>query len=187
MTCRQRILKMFYPLLMRTNMNKKIRTSHVEPQVSIHSLEMELNDGSCLKMGKISQKKILIVNTAGDCGYTAQYRELQSLFEQYSDRLMIIAFPSNDFKEQESGSDHAIGEFCRIHFGVSFPVVKKSTVIKSKQQHPVFRWLCNKNQNGWNDGNPDWNFTKYLIDESGNLKGVFGPGVSPMDLKSYLN
>jgi len=94
--------------------------------------------------------------------------------------LEIIAFPANDFKEQEKGPDEAIAAFCSINYGVSFPLVKKSIVIKGVAQHPVFRWLTDKGLNGWNDKPPSWNFAKYLVNEEGVLTHYFEPAVSPL-------
>ncbi len=126
---------------------------------------------------------MLLINTASDCGYTGQYKELEKLYQQYKQRLMIIGFPANDFKEQEKGSDEEIAEFCRINYSVTFPLMKKSTVVKSPEQNPVFQWLTDKNKNGWNNQPPTWNFSKYLVNEEGILTSYFDPSISPV---SYL-
>lgn len=131
-------------------------------------------------MQSLQGKKILLVNTASNCGYTGQYSELQQLSEQYADKLAVIGFPANDFKEQEKDGDDAIAQFCQVNFGVQFPLARKSSVVKGLQQNAVFAWLSNKQQNGWNDQAPSWNFSKYLIDESGTLTHYFGPAVSPL-------
>jgi glutathione peroxidase len=102
------------------------------------------------------------------------------LYQRFSNKLEIIAFPANDFKEQEKGNDEEIAQFCKVNFGVTFPLAKKSVVVKSADQNDIFKWLTNKNQNGWNDQPPSWNFSKYLLNEQGELTHYFGPSVSPL-------
>jgi glutathione peroxidase len=103
------------------------------------------------------------------------------LSKQYKDKLVVIGFPANDFKEQEKGTDAAIAEFCKKNFGVTFPLMQKSVVIKSPLQNPVFQWLTDSARNGWNNKNPTWNFSKYLVNENGVLTNYFDPSVSPLN------
>ena len=93
---------------------------------------------------------------------------------------MIIAFPANDFKNQEAGTDEEIEKFCTFNYGVTFPLAKKSTVVRSAEQNEVFKWLSEKKLNGWNDKAPSWNFSKYLVDENGLLTHYFDPAISPL-------
>jgi len=182
---RQRFLKMVYPLwMLLSNITGKKNATYqnrnsVLPPVSFYDLSIELNDGTTLPFSVLKQKKVLLVNTASDCGYTNQYEDLQKLYEEYNDRLVVIGFPSNDFKEQEKGSDEEIAAFCKLNYGVSFPLSKKSTVTGAAQ-NKVFSWLSDKNKNGWNDQQPSWNFSKYLVNEDGTLLRYFDPGISPM-------
>jgi glutathione peroxidase len=155
-------------------------TNKVKPPIPFYSLFTTLNNGSQLNFDKLKNKKVLIVNTASNCGYTNQYSELQELYEKFEEQLFIIGFPSNDFKKQEKGSDEEIAEFCQINFGVSFPLAKKSVVIKSDDQNRVFEWLTCKELNGWNEQQPTWNFSKYLVNENGLLTHYFDPSVSPL-------
>ncbi|MBA4140130.1 MAG: glutathione peroxidase, partial [Segetibacter sp.] len=111
---------------------------------------------------------------------TAQYDDLQKVHEQYRDKLVVAGFPANDFKEQEKGTDADITQFCKINFGVTFQLMKKSHVVKGSQQNEVFEWLSNKKKNGWNDRAPEWNFSKYLVNEQGILINYFAPAVSPL-------
>jgi glutathione peroxidase len=185
MTIRQRILKMAYPLL--TMMGKvtgreKIKSNPqtIVPPVSFYSIPIQLNNGKTLSLETLKGKKILIVNTASNCGYTAQYAELQKLYQNKKEDLAIIGFPANDFKEQEAGGDDEIAAFCSVNFGVSFPLAKKSSVVKSAGQHPLFSWLSNRTKNGWNEKAPEWNFSKYLLNEDGILTHYFPPSVSPL-------
>ncbi|MEI6949597.1 glutathione peroxidase [Paraflavisolibacter sp. H34] len=185
MTLRQKLLQRIYPLVMRLSKGEKrgkIRTNSrpVPPPVSFYGLTATGISGEELPFSRWKNKKVLLVNTASNCGYTAQYDELQSLYERYQDVLVIIAFPANDFKDQEPGSDAAIAAFCRARFGVTFPVTRKTQVAPGKNQHPVFRWLTEPGQNGWNSQAPDWNFSKYLVSGQGILTHYFGPAVSPL-------
>ncbi len=159
----------------------------MRPPGSFYDLEATLNNGQILKMAELKGKKVLLVNTASDCGYTNQYEALQQLHEQYRDRLAVIGFPANDFKEQEKGDDAEIAAFCKRHYGVTFPLAKKSSVI-GEQRNEVFRWLTDKNKNGWNEQEPSWNFSKYLVSEEGILLQYFDPGISPTsnEITSWL-
>jgi glutathione peroxidase len=124
-----------------------------------------------------------LVNTASDCGYTGQYSELEELYQQYKNKLVVIGFPANDFKNQESKNDDAIASFCKINYGVTFPLAQKSSVIKGSQQNEVFNWLSDSTKNGWCNQPPTWNFSKYLVDENGMLIGYFSKDVSPLNEK----
>ena len=185
MTIRQRVLKVIYPLLTvigKATAKGKIKSNKqtVAPKIPLYSIPLQLNNGKVLPLETLKGKKILIVNTASNCGFTAQYAELQKLYLHARGDLEIIGFPANDFKEQEEGSDEEIAKFCLVNFGVSFPLAKKSSVVKSTQQHPVFSWLSDKEKNGWNDQQPEWNFSKYLLNEKGILTHYFPPSVSPL-------
>jgi len=186
MSVKQSILKAIYPAVMAAGklfkpdvmvLENKENTPPTQP---LYALKPVSNDGTAFDLEACRGKKLLIVNTASDCGYTGQYEELQELYEKYSNRLTIIAFPANDFKEQEKGDDNDIAAFCKLNYGVSFPLMQKSTVIKGNTQNPVFQWLTQKDKNGWNDQEPTWNFSKYLVDENGKLVAYFAPSVSPM-------
>lgn len=186
MTGRQKVLKAVYPLWIwftkLTGKNTKIEsnTNTKQPATPIYALNIDLNDGKKLDLSAFKDKKILLVNTASDCGYTGQYSDLQRLYEQYDNTLVIVGFPANDFKEQEKGTDAEIASFCQKNFGVTFPLAKKSSVIKGAQQNEVFKWLTDPQKNGWNEKAPTWNFSKYLINEKGVLTNYFDPSVSPL-------
>jgi glutathione peroxidase len=184
MTGRQKIIKAIYPAILWLNKitNKNVAViSHdkVVPPVSFYSLKTVLNDGSTLDMASLKGKKILLVNTASQCGYTPQFQELQKLYSEYNSTLVIIGFPANDFKEQEKGTNEEIASFCKKNFGVTFPLIEKSVVIKTAQQNNVFQWLTDPTKNGWNSQAPTWNFCKYLINEDGMLIDFFASGVVP--------
>jgi glutathione peroxidase len=184
MTLRQRGIKWVYPLIMKfTGKNKKamLNTQNSKPAQSFYSLKIQLNNGSFFSMDGLRGKKVLLVNTASDCGFTPQYADLQKLYESYKEKITVIGFPANDFKEQEKGSDEEISQFCKVNFGVSFPLAKKAVVVKSENQHEVYQWLTHKEKNGWNDLQPVWNFCKYLVNEEGVLTHYFDMSVSPLD------
>jgi len=185
MTYRQKVLKAVYPAFMWFNKltGKRSKVMHNAqasvPSKSLYDFEVKLNNGERLKMESLKGKKILLVNTASDCGYTNQYDDLQKLFETNRDKLVVIGFPANDFREQEKGSDEEIAAFCKKNYGISFRLATKSSVVKGAQQNEIFKWLSDKNMNGWNDQQPTWNFSKYLVNEQGMLTNYFDPGVSP--------
>ena len=185
MTVRQKVLKAIYPAF--TGLNKlfgrKSRTvfndKNIQPIESFYDLSIKLNNGEELKFARLQGRKVLLVNTASDCGFTAQYNELEKLYEEHKDKMIIIAFPANDFKHQEKGTDEEIAQFCKANYGISFPLAIKNSVL-GKDQQPVFQWLTNKAKNGWNDKQPSWNFSKYLVNEQGILTNYFDPAISPL-------
>ncbi len=186
MTYRQKVLKAVYPALMwftsltGKNTKKMENTAIKTPITSFYDLKTTMNDGQELLLSSLKGKKILLVNTASDCGYTNQYEDLQKLYELNKDKLVIIAFPANDFKEQEKGTDNEIAAFCKKNYGITFPLAIKSTVVKSTQQNPVFQWLTDPAKNGWCNQSPSWNFSKYLVNENGVLINYFSAAVSPL-------
>ena len=187
MTVRQKILRSAYPLLQALNSflgSKKgsyLSDDPVPPPVSFHALKWVTNSGEETDMSAFKGKKVLIVNTASDCGFTPQFNDLETLQQRFSEVLVVIGFPANDFKEQEKGADGDIAQFCRKNYGVTFPLAEKSSVVKGPGQNPVFSWLSDPAQNGWNARQPVWNFSKYLVDEQGRLMGFFESAVNPGD------
>ncbi len=185
LSLKQKALKVIYPLFIwakqkSTKEQWLHNERHIVPPMSFYSLTAMLSDGKELSFESLKGKKVLLVNTASDCGYTPQYAELQKLYQHAREDLVIIGFPANDFKEQEKGSDAEIASFCSRNYGVSFPLAKKAVVVKGEGQHPVFQWLSKKEMNGWNEKAPSWNFSKYLIYENGELVNYFDPAVSPL-------
>jgi glutathione peroxidase len=191
MSTRQNILKSVYPALTGITrffgVNSRVVLSEEKkaPASSLYDIPFETIAGESSSFAAYKGKKIVIVNTASDCGYTGQYEELQSLYAQAKGEIIIVGFPANDFKAQEKGSNEQIASFCKKNYGVEFPIAAKSSVVKGKEQHPVFAWLSDPAKNGWNKEAPAWNFSKYIIDEEGRLIGYFDPGVSPLG-KDFL-
>ena len=148
---------------------------------SLHDFKIQrLDSEETLHLSDYAGKKILIVNVASRCGYTSQYEDLQQLYSAYQDKLEIVGFPCNQFANQESGSEATIAAFCNATYGVTFPMTTKVHV-KGSDQHPIYQWLTQKEQNGVNDFKVRWNFNKFLIDEQGQLLAYFPSSVNPYD------
>jgi glutathione peroxidase len=145
-------------------------------QFTVHDIKGESFDFSTLK-----GKKIMVVNTASKCGLTPQYKDLQAIYEKYKEKgFVIIGFPSNDFLWQEPGSSEEIATFCKVNYGVTFPIMEKIKV-KGSKKHDVYSFLTDKNQNGLKDSKVKWNFQKYLINREGKLEKVISPKTKPND------
>jgi glutathione peroxidase len=136
-------------------------------------------DGNTLEMSAFKGKKVLVVNVASECGNTPQYETLQSMQRKYgSEKFTIVAFPANNFGEQEPGSNQDIKAFCTTHFHVTFPMMSKISV-KGKDIDPLYHWLTTKSENGIMDAPVTWNFQKFMINEDGSLEGMVKPDVDP--------
>ncbi len=159
----------------------------MKAQESIYDIEVTTIDGEVIKLEKFKGKKLLIVNTASKCGYTPQYEELEKLYEKYKDQLVVLGFPCNQFGGQEPGSEKEIKTFCTKNYGVTFPMFSKIDV-KGENQHPLYRWLTEKELNGVESSKVKWNFHKYLIDENGRYIAHFPSSVKPMseEILRYL-
>jgi glutathione peroxidase len=149
--------------------------------VGFHSLVATDIHGQPFSFSQLKGKKALLVNTASECGYTPQYKELQELHESFGEKgLVIVGFPCNQFGGQEPGGAQQIEAFCQKNFGVTFRMMDKVEV-KGQGQHPVYAWLTQKAQNGAMDAEVKWNFHKFLVDGDGQLVLSLGSGVSPLD------
>ena len=136
-------------------------------QKSIHDFSYVSIDGEKESFSKFKGKKVLIVNTASQCGFTSQYELLQKVHEDFKNDLVVIGFPANNFGGQEPGSNHDISSFCKKNYGVTFLMSEKVSV-KGKDINEVFKWL-NAQENNSFKGDIMWNFEKFLIDENGKL------------------
>ncbi|HEX7754792.1 MAG TPA: glutathione peroxidase [Niabella sp.] len=155
---------------------------------SIYDFKVDGLTGGSINFSDFKGKKILVVNTASKCGFTHQYEGLEQLYEKYKDKLVIIGFPANNFMSQEPGSNDQIAEFCKKNYGVSFPMAKKISV-KGNDTAPIYKYLIAEAAKKGIKDPIKWNFTKFLIDENGNLVTVFPSKVEPMseELLKYLN
>jgi glutathione peroxidase len=150
------------------------------PPTDFYGLSFESLEGQPISMAQFKGKKVLIVNTASKCGHTIQLEALENLYKTYASSLVVIGFPCNQFMGQEPGNVAQIREFCQRNYGVTFLIAKKADV-KGSGQQPVFQWLCDAKKNGWNSQSPEWNFSKYLVDEQGRLLAKFPSRMSPSD------
>lgn len=171
---------------------------------SIYDFKVAGLDGSDIDFAAFKGKKILIVNTASMCGNTPQYKDLETLYVKYKDKLVVVGFPANNFGAQEPGSNTEIKEFCTKNYGVTFPMAEKVSV-KGDDIHPLFKYLVDQSKEmakkepgitskdmAWKRFLQDpviWNFTKFLLDEKGNLIAVFHHKISPMseEVLKYMN
>ena len=155
---------------------------------SIYEFKAAGLDGGQIDFSKYKGKKIMIVNTASKCGLTPQYEQLEELYKKYNNKLVIVGFPANNFRQQEPGTNEEIAEFCKKNYGVTFPMAEKVSV-KGDDIDPLFKYLvAEAAKKGINDP-ITWNFTKFLIDEKGQLITVFAPKIIPTseEVLKYLN
>ena len=162
----------------KSTMNTNTATTAKE---TIYQFKVEDLSGDTFDFSTLKGKKILVVNTASECGLTPQYEQLQAIYEKYKDKnFVIVGFPANNFGAQEPGSNSEIATFCQQNYGVSFPMMAKISV-KGGDMHSVYQFLTQKAKNGVEDSEVQWNFQKYLINENGELAKVVSPRTLPTD------
>lgn len=173
----------FILTLATTNKPKSMSAPEKLYHISIDSLQ-----GKAIDLSDFKGKKVLFVNVASKCGFTPQYRDLQKLYDEYQDQLMIIGVPCNQFGKQEPGTSDEIQEFCQVNYGVNFLITEKVDV-KGNNQHPLYTWLTNKQFNGKKSSSVKWNFQKYLVDENGGLIDYYYSMTKPTSKKitKHLN
>lgn len=154
---------------------------------SIHSFKVKSLDGKTIDFSKFKGKKILVVNTASECGFTPQYDDLEKLSKTYKDKLVVVGFPANNFGGQEPGSNEEIGAFCKKNFGVTFSMAAKVSV-KGDDAAPIYKFLTDKKLNGVKNTTILWNFTKILLNEKGEVIDSFISTTKPMSdsITKYL-
>jgi glutathione peroxidase len=171
----------------------QVKTTNIEMEQQIESpaqaekriqtiYDFKVTDlyGKEFDFSTLKGKKILIVNTASECGLTPQYKDLEAIYEKYKDKnFVIVGFPANNFGSQEPGSNEEIAKFCKSNYGVTFPMMSKVSV-KGKDMTEIYQFLTQKGKNGLQDSEVEWNFQKYLIDEHGQLVSVFSPNTDPL-------
>ena len=162
-----------------TENNKKMDTA-VKAE-TIYQFKVTDLYGQEFDFASLKGKKILIVNTASECGLTPQYKDLEAIYKKYKDKnFVIIGFPANNFGSQEPGSNQEIAKFCEMNYGVTFPMMSKVSV-KGADKSDLYQFLTQKSKNGLQDSEVEWNFQKYLINEQGELVKVLSPRVLPTD------
>lgn len=151
----------------------------IAPAARFHTFEAAAIDGTPVRLDAYKDKAVLVVNVASRCGFTKQYAGLQSLYENYRARgLVVLGFPSNDFMGQEPGTDEEIRQFCTGTFGVTFPLFAKIRV-KGDDKHPLFAWLTDGTLHPGLGGEVSWNFNKFLVGRDGALLARFGSRTAP--------
>lgn len=161
--------------------HKKQNTDIAGVPTSFYDFKIKTLDGKELDFKTLKGKKVLLVNTASECGYTPQYEDLEKLHRTLGgENFVVIGFPANDFGAQEPGTNKEIAEFCKKNYKVSFLMSEKISV-KGPDTHPLYKWLCIKELNGMGDAEVKWNFNKFLVDEMGNWVTKLGSKTKPMD------
>jgi len=164
-------------------------TQIMAQQKTLYDFSAKTIEGENYDFSKLKGKKVLIVNTASECAFTKQYQKLQELYEkQGGDNFEIIGFPANNFREQESGTNAEISNFCQRNYGVTFQMMEKISV-KGDNMHPIYRWLTTKEENGVLSTSVKWNFQKFMIDENGRVQDYAYPTTSPTGnkIEKWLN
>lgn len=165
--------------VMATNTNYSVSMT----KQSIYQFKVQDLNGKTFDFSTLKGKKILVVNTASKCGYTRQYEQLEAIYKKYKDdNFVIVGFPANNFGSQEPGTNAEIATFCKVNYGVTFPMMSKISV-KGSDINEVYQFLTQKAKNGLKDSNVEWNFQKYLLNEKGELEQVYLSGVKPNDEK----
>lgn len=160
---------------------KKNKAETPMQKQTIYQFKVKDLAGNDFDFVTLKGKKVMIVNTASKCGFTPQYKDLETIYEKYKDKnFIIIGFPANNFLWQEPGTNQEIATFCTKNYGVTFPMMSKISV-KGKDIHEVYQFLTQKAKNGLEDSKVSWNFQKYLINESGELDKVIAPKTVPTD------
>jgi len=150
---------------------------------SVYDFTMKDTGGRDVKLEQFRGQVVMLVNVASKCGYTPQYDGLQKIYEQYKDRgFVILGFPANNFGAQEPGTNEEIVEFCRINYGVKFPIFSKISV-KGEDKHPLYKYLTETETNPEFSGEVKWNFNKFLVGREGKIIARFESADKPEDAK----
>lgn len=163
--------------------SKKVEgAENIQPDSSIYSISLKTLDGKgTIKLSDYKGKYLVFVNTASECGYTPQYKDLQEFHQKFKDsNVVLIGSPCNQFGGQEPGTAEEIGAFCQKNYGVTFMLTEKLDV-KGTAQHPLYQWLTQKAKNGAGDFEVKWNFNKFVVSPEGKLLHYFGSNVKPGD------
>jgi len=152
----------------------------------IYDFKVKTINGEETTLEEYKNKVLLIVNVASKCGYTSQYDGLESLYRKYKDEgLVVLGFPCNQFGSQEPGSEKEIQNFCRVNFGVTFPMFSKIKV-NGEETHPLYRYLKSEQSGILGTEAIKWNFTKFLIDKEGRVVERFGSSTKPSELEEKI-
>ena len=154
---------------------------------NIYEFDCKNAQGNTVSLSEYKNKVLLIVNTASKCGFTPQYEGLNNLHLKYSDKdFSVLGFPCNQFGKQEPGTNQEIQEFCSINFQIEFPVFGKIDV-NGPTADPLYQYLTEKKPGLLGSKNIKWNFTKFLVDQNGNVIARFAPKTKPEDIEKKIN
>ncbi|WP_293678811.1 glutathione peroxidase [uncultured Phenylobacterium sp.] len=154
--------------------------------MSIYDFTAETIDGAPAPLKDYRGKVVLIVNTASQCGFTGQYAGLEELYRKYRDRgLVVLGFPCNQFGAQEPGDEAEIKSFCSLTYDVDFPMMRKIDV-NGPRAHQLYRYLKRAKKGVLGSEGIKWNFTKFLVDRNGEVKGRFAPTTEPKALEGAI-
>lgn len=159
-------------------------SSNINKETTMPIYDITINDieGNTIKLSDYKGKYVLFVNVASNCGFTRQYRELQKLYNDNDEKLVVVGVPCNQFGGQEPGNEEKISIFCSENYNVTFPMTEKVSV-RGSNQHPLYKWLTSKELNGRKNSSVKWNFQKYLVDKEGNLIDYWYSLTSPTSSK----
>ncbi len=164
--------------------NKTVNVEAIQENTAgedIYQFKVKDISGKEFDLASLKGKKVMIVNTASECGLTPQYEQLQALYDEFKGKnFVVVGFPANDFANQEPGTNADIATFCSKNYGVTFPMMEKISV-KGETMHPLYQFLTSKAKNGIEENKVEWNFQKYLINEKGHLDKVLSPQTLPID------
>ena len=156
-----------------------------EPQ-SLGSFQAQSVDGKPVAMSRYAGQVALVVNTASQCGFTPQFARLESLWQSYRDRgLVVLGFPCNQFGQQEPGENHEIASFCQLNYGVTFPMMAKVDV-NGANAHPLYKWLSAQAPGLLGSRSIKWNFTKFLVERDGLPIRRYAPQDTPERLSGDI-
>ena len=159
-------------------------SSNINKETTMPIYDITINDieGNTIKLSDYKGKYVLFVNVASKCGFTRQYKELQKLYNENDEKLVVVGVPCNQFGGQEPGNEEKISIFCSENYNVTFPMTEKVSV-RGSNQHPLYKWLTSKELNGRKNSSVKWNFQKYLVDKEGNLIDYWYSLTSPTSSK----
>ena len=159
-------------------------SSNINKETTMPIYDITINDieGNTIRLSDYKGKYVLFVNVASNCGFTRQYRELQKLYNDNDEKLVVVGVPCNQFGGQEPGNEEKISIFCSENYNVTFPMTEKVSV-RGSNQHPLYKWLTSKELNGRKNSSVKWNFQKYLVDKEGNLIDYWYSLTSPTSSK----
>ena len=160
--------------------------SSTQAQTSIYDLSFTSIEGEAVSLKDFEGKYILFVNVASECGFTPQYEGLETLSEQYRDQLVVLGLPCDQFGGQEPGGSEEIQSFCKLRYGVSFPLSEKISV-KGEKQHAIYKWLTTKAENNKSNSSVKWNFQKYLVSPKGEFVDYYYSITKPLSEKITKN